>query len=770
MGFRKKHFAIIFALLVNLNVTANRDSLLNIWNSTKPDSLRYEAILSLSESYIFTEKDSALLFFKMAETAAEKNTDKKWNLKVLKFMGRADYMWGDYKSSYEHFRLALNISIELNDKENISALYSNMATVLIETGDFDKALDMYKKSFALDLKSGNKTGIAITLNNMGIAYWNKGDLKNSIFHYQQSLKLSEELRDSMMIARNYNNLGIVHKEIRSFKDALNYFERSVALFDKLNDDRSLAANYLNIGVIYEEMSDLENALTYQLKALDLLLISNDLSNLSACYNNFGVIYEDLKQYQKSIEYHKKGLVIREAIGDKKGISKSKSNIGALLNKINKPDEAIALCNEALVLAEELKTIEEMEYACSCLYEGMKAKGDYNKALDFYEKMIAYRDSLSNYEQAREIAKKEAEFDYDKKTTASTIRNEEIQKVKDAQIFARDEQLKREVMGKYMLFGGLFLVLAFSGFLYNRIKITRKQKSIIETQKHIAEEQNKEILDSITYAKRIQEALLKNESSQEIKSPGHFIYYKPRDIISGDFYWKGEHGSWWYICVGDCTGHGVPGALLTMLGVSFMNEIINSPQRFSPAKLLNKLREKFVKELSQSGKPGDTQDGMDISLLAINKDTLEAEWAGANNSLWVFRNANDESSVSGGKGGLVNNLQNKISSKLLPGFNLTIHEFHPDKQPIGFYSQMNPFTHHQMQLKKSDAIYLFSDGLQDQFGGDNKKKLKISNVKNLLAKVSSAEINAQPGIINDFFMEWKGDLEQVDDVCVIGIRI
>jgi serine phosphatase RsbU (regulator of sigma subunit) len=218
-------------------------------------------------------------------------------------------------------------------------------------------------------------------------------------------------------------------------------------------------------------------------------------------------------------------------------------------------------------------------------------------------------------------------------------------------------------------------------------------------------------------------------------------FRPKDIVSGDFYWGVEKKDYWYVAVADCTGHGVPGAFMTMLGISFLNEIISKEEIYTPANMLDILRDKIMNELGHAGKSGMTKDGMDISLLRINLKSGEVLWAGANNPLWILRKESEQ-----------------------------IEEIKPDKQPVGFVDDPKPFTNHYTHIVKDDSLFIFSDGYPDQFGGEKGKKFKYSNFKDMLVSIRALSLSGQKEYLQNHFDSWKGDQEQVDDVCVIGIRI
>jgi serine phosphatase RsbU (regulator of sigma subunit) len=250
-----------------------------------------------------------------------------------------------------------------------------------------------------------------------------------------------------------------------------------------------------------------------------------------------------------------------------------------------------------------------------------------------------------------------------------------------------------------------------------------------------EEKQKEITDSINYAKRIQEAILPSFDFIKTHLPNSFIYYQPKDIVAGDFYWAEKVGNDFFIAAADCTGHGVPGALVSVVCCNALNRTVNEFKLTDPGKILDKTRELVLESFSKNG--GDINDGMDISLISINGNTIK--WAGANNPLWYYQN-------------------NELK------------EIKANKQPIGKTDHAEPFTTHTIELQRGDSLYLFTDGFADQFGGPKGKKFKYKQLEDLLISSNGLSISEQHLALKNTLSDWKGKLEQVDDICVIGIRV
>ncbi|RLE01598.1 MAG: hypothetical protein DRJ13_06720 [Bacteroidetes bacterium] len=282
----------------------------------------------------------------------------------------------------------------------------------------------------------------------------------------------------------------------------------------------------------------------------------------------------------------------------------------------------------------------------------------------------------------------------------------------------------------------------------------EQKEEIETQKEEIEaqldlatlqrdtitNQNDLILDSIHYAKRIQTAILPPVQLLEEHLSDHFILFKPRDIVSGDYYWAREKDQKLLIAVADCTGHGVPGGFLSMLGISSMNEIVNRSAELNPGKILEQLREIVIASMHQTGSWDEAQDGIEIALCVIDLKKLSLEYSGANRPLYLVRDG-------------------------------AVQHIRPDRMPIGIYEQDPlPFKKHNIKLKKGDSIYLFSDGYVDQLGGPLRKTFRAINFRKLLLEIQDQPMEKQKAILLENMALWQGEVEQIDDVLVMGIRI
>ena len=309
-------------------------------------------------------------------------------------------------------------------------------------------------------------------------------------------------------------------------------------------------------------------------------------------------------------------------------------------------------------------------------------------------------------------------------------------------------------------------------IHSRFALTKKEiiarLALAESNKELAqkndiiEEKNKDITDSINYAKRIQEAILPSKELKYKLFPDAFVLFQPRDIVSGDFYWFTEKNGRKLIAAVDCTGHGVPGAFMSMIGNAFLHQVVNEKGITSAAEILTQLRELIIGALKQTGAEGENQDGMDIALLSFNADGKTLEFAGANNPIWIVKRGDPSTPAV-----TQQNNETIVNTAHLP----QLIEIKGDKQPIGIYTGIpKPFTEHTINLEKGMEIYISTDGLADQMGGSTGKKLRQKSFKDLVISLHDIPMKEQELIIRKTLREWKGSFDQTDDILVIGIKV
>ena len=656
---------------------------------------------------------------------------------------------------------------------------NELSIELYSVGKYEEALHFAEKAKQtankLVSKSKNrivilvlKKALARTHNTIGNIYSDQGIYPDALQNYFTSLKIKEEIGDKKGIASAYNNIGIVYKTQGNYTDALNSYKASLKIKERLGDKQGIASSYNNIGNIYHIQGDFAKALENYSNSLQLFKEIDFKPGITSLYNNIGGVYfnqaeEEPNKTKKNLLFsnardnYNASLALFEAISDKRGVVASLINIGTIELKQKNIAKAKEYSNRAFSLSKYDERGEILKDVYNLLAQIETSVGNYKLAFDYYKVFIQLRDSIFNEENTKKTVQMQMQFGFDKKMAADSIANAKAQELKEVEIAKQRAEIKIKKNQQYALFGGLFLVLVFAGFMYNRFTVTRKQKQIIELQKHeveqqkeIVEEKNKEITDSIQYAKRIQNAILPPIKLVKEHLPQSFIVYKPKDIVAGDFYWMESlsavhssppkafgtvHSELILFAACDCTGHGVPGAMVSVVCNNGLNRSVREHGITDPGKILDKTREIVIQEFEKSDDV--VKDGMDISICTLQGNILK--WAGANNPLWFIRN-------------------NEFI------------EYKPNKQHIGKIENPKPFITHTIELMKNDTLYIFTDGYQDQFGGQNGKKFKSSKLKELLISIQDKNMDEQQEIINQTFELWKGNSQQIDDVCIIGVRI
>ncbi|MBI2259473.1 MAG: tetratricopeptide repeat protein [Flavobacteriia bacterium] len=597
-------------------------------------------------------------------------------------------------------------------------------------------------------------------NNVGFMYENYGDIPKAIEYYHKSLKIREKLKDLIGMGVSYNNLGVTHLNLGDTLNAIKYYKKSIKIFEKNHDKRSLSTAYNNLGIIYKHQGKLNLALHYYNKSYSLRLTNNqaDQIGLANSLNNIGHVYLKKNDISKALYCFKESLKYGEKSFNKRSISISLASIGSLyfdnykqlgLSKKEGENKAINYSLKGLKIAKEIGYPDQIVRHANLLYRIYNETGSYKKALEMKILEVQMNDSLASEKAFETSIKQQVNYEYEKKTIADSLTNKKKIEIKNLEIKKKKSEIQIKQKQQYLLYFGLFCVIIFTIIFFNRYKISQKQKKIIEDQKdivekshHLLQEKNREILDSITYAKRIQSAILPQEKNIKSFLPESFILYKPKDIVAGDFYWFEVVDDTIIFAAADCTGHGVPGAMVSVVCNNGLNRAVREFGLTFPNMILDKTREIVIEEFEKSDE--DVKDGMDISLFALDLKNNILNWSGANNPLWIIRK----------------NIQGMVE----------VVETKPDKQPIGKHFDSKPFTLFETKLQKNDIIYIFTDGFQDQFGGPKEKKYRASQMRELFISLFDKPMAEQKIIIEKSFEDWKGDLEQVDDVCVIGVRV
>jgi serine phosphatase RsbU (regulator of sigma subunit)/Tfp pilus assembly protein PilF len=645
---------------------------------------------------------------------------------------------------------AIALAQKLGKSKIEASVNNNIGNACSAQGNYDSALVYFKKSIVLYKKIGDKKGQAAPTYNLGDLYMHKGDLNIALGYELESLKLNEAAENQNGVASSCNGIGLLYLELNKTKEARAYFERGLDIYTQKDLKYNMTAMLCNIGLSYEKenpntKTNNTKALEYYLRAMKLLEGIGDQYSLAVIYENVGGIYVEMKLFEKGLPYLEKSLKLKEEINDLEGITRSYKNLAGTYDAMGNSEKAVTYFTKALQLAKQIGGkiyIKDIDQALAIHYE--KA-GDYKKAYFFFKEHAAFKDTILNEEGSKHMTEMQTKYQTEKKEKEIELLNKDKQ-IQSA-LTAEETKRKNTILGS--IAAVLALVLVFSFFMYNRFRITRRQKNIIEKQKviveqeraeadhqrELVEEKQKEILDSINYAKRIQNALLASNEMLSSNLKNHFVLFKPKDIVSGDFYWATEHQNKFYLAVCDSTGHGVPGAFMSLLNIGFLSEGIKEKDISETNEILNYVRKRLVSTISKEGQ----QDGFDGILLCIDKTSNTYTYSAAYNSPTLLS-------------------QGQLS-------NLGC-----DKMPVGKGEKTDSFAKHTITFIQGDTLYLYTDGFADQFGGPKGKKFKYKQLEDMLLSINHLPLDEQSSVLNQKFEDWRGDLEQVDDVLIIGIRL
>ena len=745
-----KNSIYILTLCIFLTIgtasAVNLDSLWGVWkDSTQADTNRLNAMNDIAwYGYLFSKPDSAFYFAQLQYELAASVKNKKRMASALNTQGVSFDIRGDKAKAIDYYTRSLKIKEEIGDKKGISASLHNIGIIYKYQGDYAKAIDYFTRSLKIEKEIGDKSGISASLNSIGVIYRDQGNNAKAIEYCTISLKISEELGDKRRMAHALNSIGIIYYNQGDYAKATDYYTKSLKIKEEIGNKYDIAISLVAIGHICSNQGDYAKAIEYYTRSLKIKEEIGDKEGISLSLYSIGIIYENQGDYDKAMDYYTRSLKIEKEIGDKSGISASLNSIGIIYQEQGKYTKAQEKSTKALSIAQEIGAVKQIKNASKSLWESYKKLGKHSQALAMHELYIQMRDSILSIENKEAIIQQGFKYEYEKQAAVDSVANAKERAIKEETIKRQQVELNNEKKMRYTLFGGLGIISLLLIFAINRFLVTRKQKdtiaeqkNIVEEQKELVEEQKKDITDSIQYAENIQRALLPAEEDLSVLPEG-FVLFHPKDIVSGDFYWMQHHKDVVYLAACDCTGHGVPGAFMSMIGSSQLDEAVVEKGLTQPNEIFYEVRKGFINALKQTGEAGQQKDGMDATLIAWDKNN-KLQFSVANNPLFLIRNG-----------------------ELL--------ETKPDRQPVGFFTgEQKPFTHHELSVEKGDTVYIFSDGYHDQFGGPKDKKFMVKNFKKLLLSIQDKKMNEQKTILEETMAEWKGDTEQVDDILVIGVR-
>lgn len=670
------------------------------------------------------------------------------------------------------------------ESENQYEIEFELGMCYYESGQNDSAIHFFERVVPIAKEKGNTKQLALSFYHLGLSYYNKSNGLESLDQFHNALRIPDGLTIEEKLAA-YNVMGIIHMIFGEYEEAIFYFDKALACVPEVYEITGNSSEFLynNKGITFAKNGDYDSSMVNHQRCLKIRLEQGNNYAIGQSYNNLGSLYYEIDKPDSALYFFEKGFEYRQKDEDvpvtailesKINIAKASISLGALnrsaqllkevemvLDDLNNPDLALRLKNELMRL----------------YHEKQNYKLAYDYAIDYFE----LKDSVYGIEKREELIRIDLSNKYaEKKLQDSLVAAEqaklaEIEKERQQEIQSR--QARETAIIQWSLVIALILMLGIIILIYSNYKskkrasdqillqkqevekqrdIARKEKQVADEQREIAQDQklklelvHQEITDSINYAKRIQNAVLPADQIVKKTLGNHFIVYKPKAIVAGDFYWINQLGDKIFFAAADCTGHGVPGALVSIVCSNALNRSIEEFELNQPGAILDKTTDLLIEALVKDKE--EVKDGMDIALCSWDIKSRTLEFAGANNPIYIIKPGHSDS----------DHLKNEK-------FHLI--ELKGTKQAVGWYENRQAFETTSLSLESGDWVYSFSDGFPDQFGGPRGKKYKYKPFKEFLLNIAHLSPEIQGLALEREFELWKGDLEQVDDVCIIGFQI
>jgi serine phosphatase RsbU (regulator of sigma subunit)/tetratricopeptide (TPR) repeat protein len=680
---------------------------------------------------------------------------------TIRFQALSDLNWtyavSDPSKAREYALLEIGLSGNLKPIFKAQA-YNDLSIAYIRLVLLDSGLVYSQKAYEIRKSIGRKDLMASSLSKIGNIYSDMGKFTESLKSNLEALKIYESLNDKMRLGLLYNNIGTLYQKLDRYDLFELYCQKSLSACTETGNEYGAANALGNLASCAQRKGDKKKTFEWLKRIEEIYIKYGDSVHLANVYNNMGRAHRKFGSLADGKKYYKMAIAICRNINDVQDLILYLYNLSSVEKEEGHYAEAEKLINEAMRLTQQSNSEQMLlNFRLSAIVNAYLGKPKQTES--FVEKYVMLRDSLFSVENSSTMAKMQTLYETEKQSLE--IKNLEKDKtIQDVELKKRRSAIIGISIGLALAIVLVIVVLRSYAVSKRKSRIIEEQKKDVELQRDkvqiqnvIIEEKKQEILDSINYARRIQEAILPPMTEVQKKFPESFVLYKPKDIVAGDFYWmyeeesleepdEKENAGMSYnpvlIAAADCTGHGVPGAFMSLLGKENLDKSLNVSA--SPGGILSELNRNIKRALQQNKKEDATRDGMDIVL--IKKQGNKIWYSGANRPLWIKRKNSSE-----------------------------IEEIKATKNAIGgFTDDEQVYTEHELDLATGDLLYLFTDGYADQFGGEGEKKLTTRRFKEILVRICDNTASEQKNYLENFIQEWKGQVEQVDDILVIGIRI
>jgi len=726
-----------------------------VFSSENEAKEKMEFFLEIADQNRTKDIGKSVEFSEKALEIAQKIDNYEYLYRAEFSLGFAHYNQNNFEKALLYFGNSLKYSRLTENAEGEAAALNRLGNTYQLMGKFDKALELYKEAMQINRTLNDKYEIARTLTNLGSIYRLFGNYELAINQHLEALDTYEGLQKNEGIAWSALNIARLFKMMKNYSKSIEYINQSMEIYDLIEGNNATNTGVTlclkELGSVYYEMGDSQKAIEYSEKVLERNKITGNQQGIANSLSTLGQIYFYREEPVKSLSFFLEAKELKDSLNDKTEMSLILRYLGRIYMLNGNNSKASEYLQESLGYAQRQNLKEEIKEDYLALSELYEKRNQLQLAFGYYKQYTGLKDSLNS----QKINELELQYEFDKQQREAEFE----QKQKDA---LQQAKLQKQKIFTWVFVGGFLFMLILAYVIYKNYQrkkktnvILTRQKLEIETQKDEIEaqrdfvtkqrdqiaHQNTIITDSIEYASRIQAALFPQQKKLQELLPEHFIFMKPKNIVSGDFYWIAEKGKKLVIVLSDCTGHGVPGAFMSMLGIAFLSEIVNKSRVIQPHKILDELRERIIESLHQEYGSKGSKDGMDMAICIIDKESLLLEYAGAYNPVFIIRNKE-------------------------------LIELKADKMPIGIHAVKTEkgFSKQEFTLEKNDMVYMFSDGYIDQFGGADGLKFKQKAFKELLLKIADKKIDTQLKKIEKTMKDWQGDFSQIDDMMVLGFRI
>ena len=738
------------------------DSLKAALETYPEDTNQVKTLNILAWELKFREPEEAIAYAKKSIALAKRSEYRRGQVLAHDRLGIIYDIAGEFEKAEEQIKAAMEAAIPLEDKSLKASLAMHAGIAYMRQRNYEQALRFLEKSLTFKKEIGDKRALTSVYNNIGAVYHRMGWHEKAIENYFQSLKIKEELGDMLGVGVAYRNIGAIHEQQDDYEKALDYHRKSLAIFEGTDNTFRKAESMIPLMNTHRNLGNYDSALWYSQRGEELYKELNNFDRLYAIYNSTADIYREKGQLIQALTFFEKARRL-EAGNERPGDRlEHHYKLARLLIAQDRYEEARTNLRQALGYAQQIREVRKIQAINDLLHEVEAQLGDYEAA---YQALIAAynaQDSLFDENRTKLVSQLD-------------IRYQTAKKEKEIDLLSEQQKLQEEKIQQQNAFiiaavSGLVILSLLSILLVRANRLRKQANEKLRTQKAEIQEQaeelrqlneetrqqsenlqlanaqiqkkNDDITASINYAERIQAAMLPSWSFVQEFLPESFVLFKPRDIVSGDFYWFSQENDTLVLAAVDCTGHGVPGAFMSMTGDALLNQIVNLQGITEPGEILTRLHQEVRRSLRQQ--ETKNPDGMDMTLCRIDLENRLLDVAGAKNPVVIIREGGELEVIKG------------------------------DKFPIGGEERgvERHFQTHHLSLEETTNLYLFSDGFQDQFGGPKGRKFMRKRFYRLLQEIHHLPAEVQRDRLAHTLRDWRkgGKHPQVDDILVLGVRL